>query len=65
MRKYALAGSQNMMSYRPEKGGDVRNEITIKYTNQRMISELKKIIVEQEECLAIDTIHINSAIQRR
>lgn len=63
--KYALAGSQNMMSYRPEKGGDVRNEITIKYTNQRMISELKKIIVEQEECLAIDTIHINSAIQRR
>lgn len=63
--KYALAGSQNMMSYRPEKGGDVRNEITIKYTNQRMISELKKIIVEQEECLDIDTIHINSAIQRR
>ncbi|WP_278962152.1 dynamin family protein [Mitsuokella multacida] len=55
--KYAFLGSQNMMSYRFRKGSnDTRDEITMKYTNPRIIANLKEFILNQEKCPEIDAI---------
>lgn len=55
--KYAFLGSQNIMSYRPSKGSnDTRDEITMKYTNSRIIDGLKNFIINQEKCPDIDRI---------
>lgn len=55
--KYAFLGSQNIMSYRPSKGdSDMRDEITMKYTNPRIIERLRNFILNQKECPDIDRI---------
>ena len=46
--KYALVGSQNMMSYRyREDNPDKRNEITMKYTDKRIVEKLRDFILKQ------------------
>ena len=55
--KYAFVGSQNVMSYRPQKSSnDKRDEITMKYTNPRIIDNLKEFILNQKKCPEIDEI---------
>ena len=45
------------MSYRPSKGdSDMRDEITMKYTNPRIIERLRNFILNQKECPDIDRI---------
>lgn len=50
--KYALVGSQNMMSYRyREDSPDKRNEITMKYTDKRLVEKLRDFILKQKRFL--------------